>query len=409
MGSDDSGGADGGYASFLAFLGGGSARDNGDVEHGQRRQGQGARDDDKEFVAFLTWLGDSALDASGLAPLSALSVGDKYGDGPYNFFRGFGRLHPKLQRIDCEATGVHDLLRNVLPEGRNPVKAWCEDLDEIEEGDTRTWMPSDEEPAFYVPSSCDDHDRASDAVAYVVVTYSDIRRMISKVDTFSSRDVRVIANNTPVVVAVLLPSCLMTDTALAILAIMADANAIAAPLEPDMTPNEVHSALDQLGCRAMVTTKELWERIEPTLVEKGVRESISDVRFVEEFRDVKEGMRWTYHQEPSGAYDSVVEDYENEDEVCKKDASEIDMPKMLLRTSGTTSKPKVVPITGRAMLYNGVCFAAGLGLRRSDVKLNALPFYHIGGWNSLVAVLVAGSSCIVSTHTHDVILRIFLY
>mmetsp|Transcript_19355 Transcript_19355/g.28646 ORF Transcript_19355/g.28646 Transcript_19355/m.28646 type:complete len:785 (+) Transcript_19355:676-3030(+) len=48
------------------------------------------------------------------------------------------------------------------------------------------------------------------------------------------------------------------------------------------------------------------------------------------------------------------------------------------------------------MVYNAICLSEGLGIQRSDVKLNALPFYHIGGWNTFLAVLVAGSGIIMN-------------
>ena len=52
---------------------------------------------------------------------------------------------------------------------------------------------------------------------------------------------------------------------------------------------------------------------------------------------------------------------------------------LLLRTSGTTSKPKGVPLRQRALLTNAHCLAASLGLSAEDVCLNTMPLYHIGG------------------------------
>lgn len=381
---------DTGFSTFLAFLGLGRGTQQADYYYSANGENNTAADDDrhdKELAAFLAWLGKSALDASGLAPAPAAAAG-------YNFFGNFGTLHPTLQQIDSRAaSGVQDLLRNVLPDGQNPVKAWCANLGAIRDRDVRTWIPDDDGPAFYVPTG---NAAASDGKSsYAVISYSDLQRMISGVNSFSSRPGKeeVVGKDQQLtIVAVLLPSRLMTDTALAILAIMSDPNAAAAPLESDMTPNEVHAALDQLGCGAIVTTRDLWEKCEPTLAEKGIAGEIKDVRFVDEFRDAKEGMRWaSYRREESSGLAVLAGNDSEKGAPGEEDVA----PKLLLRTSGTTSKPKVVPITGHAMLYNGVCFASGLGLRRSDVKLNALPLYHIGGWNSLMAVLVSGSSIIV--------------
>lgn len=138
----------------------------------------------------------------------------------------------------------------------------------IDSQDCCTWFPADEKPAFYIPKD----DASSTTLGeekYSVLTYKNIQRLISSMAPFSSYSQELQDNESSalVVVAVFLPACLMTDTALAILAIMTSVNSVAAPLEPDMTPSEVSSALDQLNCQAIVTTKELWVKISPIFEE----------------------------------------------------------------------------------------------------------------------------------------------
>jgi len=66
---------------------------------------------------------------------------------------------------------------------------------------------------------------------------------------------------------------------------------------------------------------------------------------------------------------------------------------LLLRTSGTTSKPKVVPLTVGSLTSNGAVLASSLGLTQADCCLNAMPLFHIGGLSaSILASMAAGAS-----------------
>ena len=64
---------------------------------------------------------------------------------------------------------------------------------------------------------------------------------------------------------------------------------------------------------------------------------------------------------------------------------------LLLRTSGTTSRPKGVPLVQEALVRNGALLSESLQLTADDVCLNAMPLHHIGGLSvSLLASLAAG-------------------
>ena len=66
---------------------------------------------------------------------------------------------------------------------------------------------------------------------------------------------------------------------------------------------------------------------------------------------------------------------------------------LLLRTSGTTSKPKVVPLKQGQLLANGEIIAASMGLLSEDVCYSVMPLYHIGGISaSILCSLASGSS-----------------
>lgn len=69
---------------------------------------------------------------------------------------------------------------------------------------------------------------------------------------------------------------------------------------------------------------------------------------------------------------------------------------MILRTSGATALPKVVPLKMWAIVANSRVIAKNLGLRKTDIALNAMPLFHIGGISAnLLSSLAAGASVIL--------------
>eukprot|EP01033_Poteriospumella_lacustris_P012248 gene12249-8762_t len=67
----------------------------------------------------------------------------------------------------------------------------------------------------------------------------------------------------------------------------------------------------------------------------------------------------------------------------------------IMRTSGTTSLPKVVPQKCRAVIRNGCRLGEDIGLRSDDVSLNAMPLFHVGGiYSNLLATLSVGGSVV---------------
>jgi oxalate---CoA ligase len=49
---------------------------------------------------------------------------------------------------------------------------------------------------------------------------------------------------------------------------------------------------------------------------------------------------------------------------------------LLLRTSGTTARPKGVPLQQRSLVNNGKVLASSMGLKDSDVCYSAMPLFH---------------------------------
>ena len=66
---------------------------------------------------------------------------------------------------------------------------------------------------------------------------------------------------------------------------------------------------------------------------------------------------------------------------------------LVLHTSGTSSRPKMVPFSLARLLAGGRALAESMRLTSADVGLNAMPLHHVGGIVcNLVATLVSGGS-----------------
>lgn len=66
---------------------------------------------------------------------------------------------------------------------------------------------------------------------------------------------------------------------------------------------------------------------------------------------------------------------------------------LLLRTSGTTSVPKVVPLRQRDLVLNGAILADSIGLSARDVTYSVMPLDHIGGISaSILCSAAVGAS-----------------
>jgi acyl-CoA synthetase (AMP-forming)/AMP-acid ligase II/acyl carrier protein len=70
---------------------------------------------------------------------------------------------------------------------------------------------------------------------------------------------------------------------------------------------------------------------------------------------------------------------------------------IIMHTSGTTSRPKIVPLTHHNMCSSADSIAAVLKLSKSDCCLNVMPLFHIHGLvAALLAPLFAGGSIVCS-------------
>ena len=75
---------------------------------------------------------------------------------------------------------------------------------------------------------------------------------------------------------------------------------------------------------------------------------------------------------------------------------------LLLPTSGTTSRPKIVPLTHANICASAYSSGAALALTETDRCLNVLPLFHGHGLNATVLASLAAGASVVCTPGLDV-------
>jgi acyl-CoA synthetase (AMP-forming)/AMP-acid ligase II len=172
-------------------------------------------------------------------------------------------------------------------------------------------------------------------------------------------------------VAVMLPSG--PEMAAAVVAIAASAPC--APLHPGLKGPALESCLRGLGAKALV-------------VAEGAEEAPGRV------------LRLRHGGGTAGVFElagaSVVREAATDDAW----ASGQDVA-LLLHTSGTTSRSKLVPLLGRQLLASASNISRTLGLQPDDCCLNILPLFHIHGlMASILATLQAGARVVCTDGTY---------
>jgi acyl-CoA synthetase (AMP-forming)/AMP-acid ligase II len=167
-------------------------------------------------------------------------------------------------------------------------------------------------------------------------------------------------------VALSLPSGI--EIVLAFLAIVR-AGAAAAPLNPGYTAPEFHAYLDDLRPRAMLFLGDTAASARGVCDQLGVA-----------IIDVSEG--------PARALSLPMPARPIPD-------PDPDAVALLLHTSGTTSKPKIVPLRQRNLAHSTRTIAAHYGLTSDDVSICVMPLFHVHGLlASTLASLHAGGTTV---------------
>lgn len=94
------------------------------------------------------------------------------------------------------------------------------------------------------------------------------------------------------------------------------------------------------------------------------------------------------------SYDVDIESDDLKSQPCLE--NDPDRTALILRTSGTTSEPKVCSLKMSSIVLNARIIAKNLGLQSTDIALNAMPLFHIGGISAnLLSSLAVGASVIL--------------
>ena len=159
--------------------------------------------------------------------------------------------------------------------------------------------------------------------------------------------------------------------------------AAAAPLNPAYSAHELDFYLEDLRAEAVVVSAAVTSPVREVAAQRGLRviELIVDPL------------------DPAGTF--TLAGLQAAAPVPRQPDS--DDIALLLHTSGTTSRPKLVPLTNGRLRSSARNVATTLGLRAEDRCLNVMPLFHIHGLVAgLLASLEAGGSVVCTPGFHQV-------
>lgn len=153
---------------------------------------------------------------------------------------------------------------------------------------------------------------------------------------------------------------------------------IAVPLNPELTATELAATLARLRPHLIVFRAGLPPRVETLSASLGVPALELTWRTVDAVGRLHVGAAAT--AAPIAADDPLTAPVGT---------------RLILQTSGTTSQPKLVPLTAHNLDASAAALIASLQLSSSDRGLNLLPQFHIGGlWDLVAGPLLSGGSVI---------------
>jgi acyl-CoA synthetase (AMP-forming)/AMP-acid ligase II/acyl carrier protein len=152
--------------------------------------------------------------------------------------------------------------------------------------------------------------------------------------------------------------------------------ATASPLNPGLTRSEFEFYLADLDARLVLVAED--DRSEATSAARALGLPVVTVTSVAGAHAGEVTMRMSDGPELTPINATVEPREASRDDVA-----------LVLHTSGTTSRPKIVPLTHENLCRSAANVASSLALDPSDRCLNVMPLFHIHG---LVAALLA-SSC----------------
>jgi acyl-CoA synthetase (AMP-forming)/AMP-acid ligase II len=178
-------------------------------------------------------------------------------------------------------------------------------------------------------------------------------------------------------VAVVLPSG--PELAVALLAVAA--SAVCAPLNPAYEREELERYFADLRPRALITAARVGPSARRVALSRGIR-----VFELSTADDAKAGLFTLTGEQRAARSDGSV--------------SPGDVA-LLQLTSGTTSRPKTVPLTHANVCRAADTWGAALALRQTDRCLNVMPLFHGHGLIATVLASLAAGSSVVCTAGYE--------
>lgn len=158
-----------------------------------------------------------------------------------------------------------------------------------------------------------------------------------------------------------------------VLGIASSANCV--PLNPQMPAREFAALLSGLPAKALVVDADL----NTAAVEAANILGISII----EIQGLLQGCAGALRRDSADEVESL----------CQANA-QLDSVALTLHTSGTTAKPKQVPLTHANLICSARNSAIALGLSPADRCLNVMPMFHIHALMALLSSIAAGASVV---------------
>ncbi len=161
---------------------------------------------------------------------------------------------------------------------------------------------------------------------------------------------------------------------LAVVFLAVAAGATSAPLNPAYFEQEFEFHLRDLSAKALIVLKGNDSPARAAATALGI-----PIMELNRLRECGEILRFSPTNRPAEA----APNFAKSDEMA-----------LVLHTSGTTSRPKRVPLSHANLCASARNIAATLRLQADDISLSVMPLFHIHGLACLLAALGAGGSCV---------------
>ncbi|KAF9068413.1 AMP-dependent synthetase and ligase [Rhodocollybia butyracea] len=155
-----------------------------------------------------------------------------------------------------------------------------------------------------------------------------------------------------------------------------------APVNSSCTGPELLDDASRLNAKAIITTRDAQDRLEL----QALRHKLGcDIIFIDERTSG-----------PCGLFDMSVMGDEDYTPRSQPEPHGLNDRSLVLHTSGTSGKKKVVPYTLRSLLVGTWAVVHSWDLKSSDVNMNMMPLFHVGGIvRNLLAPILSGGSAIM--------------